>query len=40
MTLTSWLKYDHEVKKNIIYVNAMLIYVNNRRKNIFTVSVK
>jgi hypothetical protein len=25
MTLTSWLKYDHENKKMIIYVNVMLI---------------
>ena len=29
MTLTSWLKNDHEIKKMIIYVNVMLIYVNN-----------
>ena len=29
MTLTSWLKYDHEIKKMIIYVNVMLICVNN-----------
>ncbi len=27
MTLTSWLKYDHEIKKIIIYV--LLTYVNN-----------
>jgi hypothetical protein len=25
MTLTSWLKYDHEIKKMIIYVNFMHI---------------
>jgi hypothetical protein len=29
MTLTSRLKYDHKIKKIIIYVNVMLIYVNN-----------
>ncbi len=29
MTLTSWLKYDHEIKKMIVYVNVLLIYVNN-----------
>ncbi len=28
MTLASWLKYDHEIKKMIIYVNVMLICVN------------
>ena len=29
MTLISWLNYDHEIKKMIIYVNVLLIYVNN-----------
>ncbi len=29
MTLTSWLKYDHEIEKTIIYVNVMLTNVNN-----------
>ena len=29
MTWTSWLKYGHEIKKMIIYVNVMLMYVNN-----------
>ena len=28
MNLTSWFKYDHEIKKMIIYVNFMLIFVN------------
>jgi len=32
MTFTSWLKYYHEIKKIIIYVNIMLIYVNNIEK--------
>ena len=27
MTLTTWLKYEHEIKKMIIYVNVMLVYV-------------
>ena len=35
MTLTSWLKYDHEIKKMIIYVIVMLIYVNNKEKIFF-----
>ena len=35
MTLTSWLKYDHEIKKMIGYVNFMLIYVFNKEKKIF-----
>jgi len=35
MTLTSWLKYDHEIKKMIIYVNIMLIYVNNIYRTIY-----
>jgi len=35
MTLTSWLKYDHENKKMIIYVNVMPIYVNNIEKIFF-----
>ena len=35
MTLTSWLKYDHEIKKMIFYVNVMLIYVNNIDKKYF-----
>ena len=26
--MTSWLKYDHETKKIIIYVNFMLTNVN------------
>ena len=34
MTLTSWLKYDHEIKKN-----GMLIYVNNIEKNYFLISI-
>jgi len=25
MTLTSWLEYDHEVKKMIIYVNVIQV---------------
>jgi len=37
MTLTSWLKYDHEIKKMIIYVNLMLIYVNNIEKFFFLI---
>jgi hypothetical protein len=32
MTLTSWLKYDHEIIKMIVFVNVMLIYVNNIKK--------
>ncbi len=29
-TLTSWLKYDREIQnKNLIYVNVVLICVNN-----------
>jgi len=32
MNLISWLKYDQEIKKMIIYVNIMLIYVNNIEK--------
>jgi len=32
MTFTSWLKFDHEIKKMIFYVNFMLIYVNNIEK--------
>ncbi len=32
MNMTSWLKYDHKTKKMIIYVNVMLIYVNNKKK--------
>jgi len=35
MTLTSWLEYDHEIKKIIIYVDFTLIYVNNIEKIIF-----
>ncbi len=34
MTLTSWLKYNHEIKKMIIYVNVMLIYVNKIEKKL------
>ncbi len=33
MTLSSWLNYDHEIKQMIIFVNVMLIYVNNIEKN-------
>ena len=33
MTLTSKLKYDHEIKKLISYVNVMLIYFNNIKHN-------
>ena len=33
--MTSWLKYDHEIKKMIIYVIVMLIYVNNKEKIFF-----
>jgi len=25
MTLISWLKYNHEIKKIIIYVNVMMV---------------
>jgi hypothetical protein len=32
LTLTSWLKYDHEIKKEIVYVNGMLIFVNKMEK--------
>ncbi len=39
MTLTSLLKYDHEIKKMIIYVNVMLIYVNNIEKNFFYILI-
>ena len=28
MTWTSWLKYDHEIKKVIVYFNVKRIYVN------------
>ena len=35
MNLISWLKYDQEIKKMIIYVNIMLIYVNNIEKNFY-----
>jgi len=30
--MTSWLKYDHEIKKMLVYVNFMLIYVKNIKK--------
>jgi hypothetical protein len=36
-TLASWLKYDHEIKKMIIFVNLMLIYVKNIKKYIFKI---
>jgi len=29
MTWTSWLKCDNEIKKMIVYVTVILIYVNN-----------
>ena len=32
MTLTSWLKYDHEIKKMIVYIDVMLVNVNNIEK--------
>jgi hypothetical protein len=35
-TLTSWLKYDREIQnKNLIYVNVVLICVNNIDKKTF-----
>ncbi len=27
MTLTSWLKYDHEINKTIIYVYSMIFFL-------------
>jgi hypothetical protein len=39
MTLTSWLKNDHEIKKMIIYINVMIINVNNREKIINTILI-
>ncbi len=33
MTMTSWLKYEHEIKKMIVYINVMLTHVNNIKKN-------
>ncbi len=35
MTLTLWLKYDHEMKKIIIYVNFMIIYINITDRQIY-----
>jgi hypothetical protein len=34
MTMTSWLKYEHEIKKMIVYINVMLTHVNNIKKNL------
>ena len=36
MTLTSWLEQN---KKMIVYVNVMLIYVKNIKKNFFKISI-
>ena len=35
MAMVSWPKFEVEIKKIIIYVNVMQIYVNNRDKIFF-----
>jgi len=40
MILTSWIKYDHKIKKIIIYVNFTLIYVNYIEKIFFLNFIK
>jgi hypothetical protein len=39
MTLTSWLEHDREIKKMIVYVNVMLIYVKNIKRNFLKILI-